>query len=53
MPVIALCNLVWSLFTIGGCGWLVFARGESSWWFLLAIALWVGGLHTFEKKGSA
>jgi len=48
--IIALCNLLWGVFVIGGCGWLVFFQDRSGWWFALAVALWAGGSMVFEKK---
>ncbi len=30
---------LWGIFNIGGCAYLVFWRGNSGWWFLLAILL--------------
>lgn len=32
-----ICDLIWSVFVIGGTAYLVFYRGISDWWFLLAI----------------
>jgi hypothetical protein len=29
----------WDFFLIGGCAYLVFWRGQSGWWFLLAMIL--------------
>lgn len=31
--------VLWEAFTLGGCSYLVFWRGESAWWFLLAVFL--------------
>lgn len=39
---------LWDFFLIGGVTYLVFWKGHSGWWFVLAIVL---GLHTtlFDK----
>lgn len=31
--------LIWDVGLIAGCAYLVFYKGESGWWFLLAIFL--------------
>lgn len=31
-------QLVWDVFIWAGCSYVVFWRGRSGWWFLLAIA---------------
>jgi hypothetical protein len=31
--------VLWESLTIGGCSYLVFWRGRSGWWFVLAIVL--------------
>lgn len=31
--------LLWAVFIISGCSYLVFWRNESGWWFILAILL--------------
>lgn len=35
----SVCRLVFTLAILGSCGWLVFFRGESPWWFLFAVFL--------------
>lgn len=37
--IVIIALLVFKAFIIGGCAYLVFWRGESGWWFLLAIML--------------
>jgi len=32
-------KLIWSIFIFSACGYVVFFKGESGWWFLLAILL--------------
>lgn len=34
-----LVMLIWNLFVLGGTAYLVFERGHSGWWFLLALLL--------------
>ena len=35
------CQLVWAVFIIGGCSYIVFWKGHSGWWFALALPLCV------------
>ena len=32
-------DFIWSVGVIGGCAYIVFWKGHSGWWFILAIAL--------------
>jgi hypothetical protein len=32
-------SLIWDLALLAGCSYIVFWRGHSAWWFLLAVAL--------------
>lgn len=40
--------LVWESLVIGGCAYVVFWRGQSGWWFLLAVIL-SSGAYSPEK----
>ena len=31
--------LIWDMFVIGGTAYIVFWKGHSAWWFLLALVL--------------
>jgi hypothetical protein len=31
--------ILWVALTLGGCGYAVFVRGHSGWWFVLAVIL--------------
>lgn len=44
--------VLWMGFCIGGCAYLVFWRGESGWWFVLAIYLAAGGYNPRRWYGS-
>jgi len=32
-------TLIWDMFLVGGCSYLVFFHGASPWWFVLAMIL--------------
>ncbi len=31
--------ILWEALTVGGCAYLVFFKGHSSWWFVIALLL--------------
>lgn len=33
------CSLIWDIICVGGCTYLVFWRGHSGWWYILALAV--------------
>jgi hypothetical protein len=34
-----LCQFLWAAFIIAGCSYLVFWKGASAWWYVLAVIL--------------
>jgi hypothetical protein len=45
--IVSLLVVAYDAFLIGGCAYLVFWRGNSAWWFVLAVAL----LKSVESDG--
>lgn len=52
VAIVAICNLVWNVFLFGGCAYIVFWRGSSPWWFLLACLIEGGQTVIREKKST-
>lgn len=46
-----LADVAWGAFLFGGCAYLVFWRGNSGWWFVLALILGpaLGGEKLYKR----
>jgi hypothetical protein len=44
-------DLIWSSLIFGGCAYIVFWKGASAWWFVLAgiVACSMGGGKLYQK----
>ena len=52
LSVCLVCRLIWWVFLIAGCSYVVFWLDHSGWWFLLAIILGQVECSVFAKKKS-
>lgn len=41
--------LIWALIIIVGCTYIVFWKGASAWWYVLALALASGDLYYYKE----
>lgn len=42
----SIVNAIWNIFIITGCSYVVFFKGYSGWWFLVAV-----GILDYDKRG--
>ena len=49
LAVFLVVQLIWDIFLVGGCAYLVFWRAESGWWFVLAVALGLYSTKLFRQ----
>lgn len=51
VAIAVILHYLWMAFCLVGCAYVVFWKGFSGWWFLLAILLALGANVTINSKG--